>query len=84
MPAVACDGCGEVLGDLDGPNGALKARRVSISNGRMRVKCPKCHHHHEVGGVAVVRSGEAGKATAPRGKLAVVVVHRATGDSGAG
>lgn len=50
---VACK-CGEPLGDASGPNGELKARRVTWANGRLRVKCPKCHAYHEIQGVSVI------------------------------
>ena len=55
MAAVTCK-CGEELGQMAGPNGEIKARRVSVANGRLRVKCPKCHAYHEIPGVSVIPS----------------------------
>lgn len=74
MAVVSCTGCGEELGEAQGPNAELKARRVTVSNGRLRVKCARCHTFSEVPGL-VVTSG--GAPTPRRSRTVVVVTQRA-------
>jgi len=64
---VFCDGCRGHLGEADGHNAKVKARYVDIANGRIRVKCPKCHKFTEIPGVQATRKsrmiGVRGKVT---------------------
>lgn len=64
---VLCDSCRGHLGEAHGHNAKVKARYVDISNGRIRVKCPKCHKFTEIPGIQAVkkniRIGVRGKVT---------------------
>tara|TARA_Y100000310_G_C20176862_1_gene576219 strand:+ start:119 stop:310 length:192 start_codon:yes stop_codon:yes gene_type:complete len=48
---VNCAGCGGHLGDASGANAKVKARFVDIANGRIRIKCPKCHAYTAIPGL---------------------------------
>ena len=48
--SIRCQKCGIVIGESSDSGASLKARRVEINNGRIRVKCAKCHTYTTVPG----------------------------------